>query len=143
MLDNMKIGKKLYVLVGFLVALAVTIGVAGVLGIASSNRGLERVYNDNMIPSTILAELDDAMMDSVKHLLLSSFHDSRLSESKLHEKDHPTSKHTDQIEKRMAELKTLWKKYKDSGNHGAEEMKLINAFDANLEKFTDEAIKKN
>ena len=141
MLDNMKIGNKLFLLVGFLVVVALIVGVLGIQGISFSNAGLERVYKDNMVPSTMLAEMDDAMMDAVKHMLLASYHDPRLSESVLHERDHPISKHTSHIEKRIAELNQVWKKYQETGNRTDEEKRMIAAVNPALIKFNEEAVK--
>jgi methyl-accepting chemotaxis protein len=140
MLKNLRIGSKMLVLVGILAALMVVIGVLGLGGISGSNEKLERVYHDNTIPAIKLGEMDNLLMDSVKHLLLASFHDPRLEESRLHDQDHPITRHTDRVEKNIQELNAVWQEYK-SMNHGAEERAAVDVFAANKDAFVNEGLK--
>ncbi|OGW42418.1 MAG: hypothetical protein A2010_14040 [Nitrospirae bacterium GWD2_57_9] len=140
MLKNMRIGSKLLTLVGFLAVLLIIIGVLGLRGISGSNEKLDGVYHENTVPSIKLGEIDNKLMDSVKHLLLASFHDSRLEESKLHEQDHPITRHTDKIEKNIQELEALWQEYK-ALNHRTEERAMVDSFTADKNAFVSEGLK--
>ncbi|MDA8099353.1 MAG: methyl-accepting chemotaxis protein [Nitrospiraceae bacterium] len=140
MFKNMRIGSKMLALVGFMALLLVMIGILGLRGISGTNDVLEGVYHDNTVPATKLSEVDDLLMDSVKHLLLASFHDPRLEESKLHEQDHPITRHTEKIEKNIQEMNSIWQEYK-SLNHGAKERAIVDSFTADKDTFQSEGLK--
>jgi methyl-accepting chemotaxis protein len=127
-------------LVGFLAVLLIIIGVLGLRGISGSNEKLDGVYHDNTMPAIKLGAIDDKLMDSVKHLLLASFHDPRLEESKLHEQDHPITRHTDRIQKNVQELDALWQEY-TSLNHGSEERAVVDSFTTDKDAFVSEGLK--
>jgi len=99
----------------------------------------KRFIKDNTLPAIALGNANSKLMDSVKHMLLASYHDPRLEESILHEKDHPITRHTDKIEKNRMEIEKIWREY-HSLNHGAEERKLVDEFDSLKEKFYNEGI---
>jgi methyl-accepting chemotaxis protein len=135
----MLIGSKLLLLVGLMALLLIVMGVLGLRGISVSNEHLAGLYQDNTVPAIKLGDIDDKLMDSAKHLLLASFHDARLEESRLHEADHPITRHTDKVEKNIQELNELWQEHK-SLNHGAEERAMVEAFTANKDAFVSEGL---
>jgi len=139
MFKNIKIGTKLMYLAGFTALIMLVVGALGLRGMRLSNEHVEGIYKDNTLPAIALGDLDGKLVDSVKHMLLASFHDPRLEESVLHEKDHPITKHTDKIEKNRVEIDKIWKSYR-ALNHGAEERKLVEEFDSLKEKFNTEGI---
>ena len=55
----MKLTTKLYAVSGILVAVAVTIGAIGIVGIRKTNAGLETVYNDRVVPLKQLKAIAD------------------------------------------------------------------------------------
>jgi methyl-accepting chemotaxis protein len=57
---NMKIGKRLYVLVGFMALLLVGIGILGLSGIKSANDALLTMYNDRVVCLDQLKKISDA-----------------------------------------------------------------------------------
>ena len=59
----------------------------GLRGIKMADDSLETVYNDRLIPATLLAKIDSLRRENIRELLLASFHDPKLAASKLHEAD--------------------------------------------------------
>jgi len=139
MFRNMKIGARLMWLVGFIAALLIVIGVMGLRGMNQSNTQVEGIYKENTVPAIELGEVNGKLGDSVKHMLLASFHDPRLEESVLHERDHPITRHTDKIEKNREDVNKVWQEYR-AQKHTEEEQKLVNEFDSLKDKFYSEGI---
>ena len=139
MFKNIKIGTKLMYLAGFTALIMMVVGALGLRGMSLSNEQVDEIYKDNTLPSIALGNVDTKLADSVKHMLLASFHDARLEESVLHEKDHPITRHTDKIEKNREEINKIWTDY-SALNHGPEERNMIDEFDSLKEKFYNEGI---
>ena len=59
MLNNMKIGTKLYLLIGFMSLLSIVIGVLGLHSTKLSNDGLDAVYKDRVVPLKDLKVIAD------------------------------------------------------------------------------------
>ena len=111
MAKNMKIGVMLYSLVGFLLILLIVVGVLGLRGERSTDASLETVYNDRLVPAALLAKSHVLRQDSLQQLLLARLHDPKLPESKLHEADHPVTRHTDAVEANREKNNKLWEQY--------------------------------
>ena len=109
MLGHLTIKARLIGVLALLSLLLVIIGAQGVLGIRASNAGLGSVYNDRLIPTGQLAEINVLMLESMRQLHLAAMHDPRLPESKLH--DHPISKHLDVVKKNIETIGGIWKEY--------------------------------
>ncbi|MDO8991056.1 MAG: methyl-accepting chemotaxis protein, partial [Sideroxyarcus sp.] len=109
MLNNLTVRTRLFSLIGMMSVLLAIIGFVGLQGMGQSNDGLRTVYLDRTIPLAQLAEMTDLMAENVRQLHLASMHDPRLPESKLH--DHPIARHTDVVEKNLAEAGRIWKEY--------------------------------
>ena len=129
--------KMAFTVVGAL-ALVVTIGMVGLSGMNSANKGLETVYQDRLAASVKLGQINELMRDNIQHLHRAGNHDPRLEESKLH--DHPITKHTDIIEKNIATIGTLWENYKDIP-HPEETKTLIDKYAESRGKFVREGLK--
>ncbi|MBI5440006.1 MAG: HAMP domain-containing protein [Deltaproteobacteria bacterium] len=59
MFKNLKIGARLFSLIGFLSALLVGVGIVGLLGIGRTSESLETVYNDRVVPLRDLKVISD------------------------------------------------------------------------------------
>ena len=68
MLKNMKIGARLFFLVGVLSLLLIAIGVLGLRGIKTTDDSLETIYNDRLVPATLLAKIDSLRRPPVQEL---------------------------------------------------------------------------
>jgi methyl-accepting chemotaxis protein len=58
-MKNLKLSTKLYLVGGLLVAVAITVGIIGIIGIRKTNAGLETVYNDRVVPLKQLKAIAD------------------------------------------------------------------------------------
>jgi methyl-accepting chemotaxis protein len=111
MFKNMKIGFRLYMLVTFLCALLIGIGLMGISASKKINANFDTLYADRMIPTGDLSKINDKMRENVQQLLLAAFHNPLLAVSKIHEADHPITKHFDAVESNIAEITKLWDAY--------------------------------
>ncbi|MFA7242978.1 MAG: Tar ligand binding domain-containing protein, partial [Sulfuricellaceae bacterium] len=109
MFKNLTIKTRLIFLVAFLSIVLAVIGFMGLRGMSHANDGLRSVYLDRAIPLGQIAEISDLMAENTRQLHLASMHDPRMEESKLH--DHPISRHTDTVEKNIAEISKIWEAY--------------------------------
>ena len=50
MFNNLRIGTRLFILIGFLAVLLIAVGALGLWGMNASNLGLAAVYNDRVVP---------------------------------------------------------------------------------------------
>jgi hypothetical protein len=56
---NMKIGVRLYILVGFFIVLLMVVGIMGLSSMKKASDGLETVYNDRVVPLRDLKVIAD------------------------------------------------------------------------------------
>jgi hypothetical protein len=63
------------------------------------------------VSTSLLSKIDILRRETIQELLLAQFHDPRLPVSKLHEADHPITKHTDAVEANKAKNGKLWEQY--------------------------------
>ena len=59
MIRNMKVGPRLFLLIGFMGILTIAVGVLGLWASSSSNQGLATVYNDRVVPLEQLKTIAD------------------------------------------------------------------------------------
>ncbi|MDP2809746.1 MAG: methyl-accepting chemotaxis protein [Rhodocyclaceae bacterium] len=140
MFRNMKIGAKLYFLVGFLSSLLIAVGVLGLRGIDRSNASLTAVYDDRLVPTAQLVKYEKMRMENVEELLLALQHHPRIAASKVHEADHPVARHLDKVESNMKAMLKLWEQYMAT-TLTPEEKQLADAFAAQRAKVFNEGFK--
>ena len=109
MFSNMTIKTKLILVVGFLSVLLIAIGFLGLHGMNSSNEKLRSIYEDRMVASGQLAEINQLQAENQRQLHLMLMHDPRLPESRLH--DHPLSFHTDKMAENTKRNNKVWEDY--------------------------------
>lgn len=137
MFGNVKIGAKLYLLLGFLSVILVAIGMIGLSGMKTTNASLETVYANQLLPAVLLTQMDSRLHENMQELLLARLHDPKLPDSKAHEADHPVTKHTDKVAANIAENDRLWEQYLAT-YLTPEEKKLSERFTAQRQKYTNE-----
>ncbi len=140
MFKNVKISVRLFSLVGFMAVIVVLLGVFGLSSSASINKNFNTLYADRMVPVGDLAVINDKMRENIQQLLLASFHDPILEVSKVHNSDHPITKHTDKIEANLGEITKLWTSYMAT-YLTPEEKTLADKFADDREKFVSEGLK--
>ncbi|MCI4624382.1 MAG: methyl-accepting chemotaxis protein [Candidatus Magnetoovum sp. WYHC-5] len=142
MFNNLKVGTRLYALVLIISVFLVVIGVMGLRGIKVTDKSLEEIYKNQLLPLGNIGMINDYMLENIQQLLLSSFHDKRLEESKLHNDDHPITKHTDKVEDNIAKIGELWKEFM-SKRFTPEEEALAKSYVEKRTAFVEEGIKKS
>lgn len=120
--------------------LAVTcVGVAGLLGMKASNRGIESLYRKNLANVTQLSQIMALMRDNRIQMLLSLQHDPKNPDIvRLH--DHPLSFHTNQVMKNIEEMNTIWKEYTSSDILSTEATTLAEEFTEKRSSFVKEGL---
>lgn len=139
MLKNIKIGAMLYILIGVLLTLLVTIGILSLRGLGRTSDNLETIYNDRLIPIILLSEINSLRQDSIQQLLQAQFHDPQLQVSKLHEADHPVTKHLDEVMANKEKSDKLWEQYMAT-YLTPEEKELAEIYVASRDKYRNEGL---
>ena len=137
MFKNMKIGARLFTLVGLLSLLLIAIGVLGLRGIKATDDSLEAIYNERLMPATLLAKIDGLRGENIRELLLARLHDPKFPESRVHEADHPITRHTDVVGANRPKIDKLWEEFMAS-HLTPEEMKLAENFNVARERLREE-----
>lgn len=112
MFKNMRISVRMFLLVGFMAAIIIALGVFGLNSLITLNKNFDSLYAERMVPIGDLATINGKMRENVQQLLLGAFHDPTLEVSKVHNADHPITKHTDKIEANIMKYlnygKAIW-----------------------------------
>ncbi|MBF0488364.1 MAG: Tar ligand binding domain-containing protein [Nitrospirae bacterium] len=140
MFKNIKISVRLFSLVGFMAVIIIAMGVVGLNSLGSLNKNFNSLYADRMVPVGDLSVINDKMRENVQQLLLAAFHDPTLEVSKVHNADHPITKHTGKIEANIEEITKLWTSYMAS-SMAPEEKTLADKFTEDRVKFVNEGLK--
>jgi methyl-accepting chemotaxis protein len=109
MLKNLTVKSRLIFVISFLSVVVVVIGYLGLRGMGIANEGLRTVYEDRLIPSGQLGEVNILTAENLRQIHLMLMHDPRLPESKLH--DHPLSFHTDKMAENTKKNNALLEAY--------------------------------
>ncbi|QWR78768.1 methyl-accepting chemotaxis protein [Candidatus Magnetomonas plexicatena] len=140
MFKNLKIGTRLYLLVGFMSLILIALSVLGINSSKSINANFDSLYADRMVPLQQLTTINDKMRENVQQLLLASFHDPNIEVSKTHNADHPITKHTDKIDANIEDIGKLWKEYMAT-TLTSEESELAKKFLETRTKFVNDGLK--
>ncbi|HEU0233547.1 MAG TPA: Tar ligand binding domain-containing protein [Gallionella sp.] len=133
----MKIGMKLFFLLGLLSLLLIAVGVLGLRGMKTTDNSLESVYDNQLVPAVLMAKVEILRRESVEELLLALQHDPRIPASKLHEADHPVTRHTDAVATNRAKIDKLWEQYMAT-TLTPEEKKLAESVSVSRKKLREE-----
>jgi methyl-accepting chemotaxis protein len=109
-LKNLKISRKLQILIAFMILPLILIGSVGLYGVYLSNQGLRTIYVDRLIPSNQMASINNLMLQNMLQVHLATKHDPRLPESVLHA-DHTVMKHVNTIDENNKKIDEIWQKY--------------------------------
>ncbi len=109
MLNNLKVGARLYILVGALSIFMVAIGVIGLRGMSGAVGGLQSVYEDRTVPVIDLAQIQHLLNSNFTEVLRAFQHDPGGKLAVLH--DHPVSEHAERVETNIKVIDALWKKF--------------------------------
>lgn len=111
--------------------------VVGLNNLKHSNENLSEAYIEEAYPMAAIERTLSLMDGAYKHTVLSLRHDARFSYGDQH--DHPLSRHTDSISKKIEEIKALRAVI---GRHPKDEVnaKLLEAFEAGVNQYINEAL---
>ncbi|MBF0457496.1 MAG: Tar ligand binding domain-containing protein [Nitrospirae bacterium] len=140
MFKNVKISAKLFSLVVFMALIIIFLGVLGLKSLVNLNNNFDSLYSNRMVPLGELSQINDKMRENVQQLLLAAFHDPTLEVSKVHNADHPITKHTGKIEANIDEISKTWTSF-TSRTMTAEEKALADKYAEDRGKFVKEGLK--
>ncbi|SFB84775.1 methyl-accepting chemotaxis sensory transducer with TarH sensor [Marinospirillum celere] len=109
MLKKLTLKLRLIFVIGFLSVLLIAIGIVGLNGMRDVADRLESVYEDRLVPSHQLADIEYLMQRNIMELNLAGMHDPRLDEHVLH--DHPIELHTDRVRENIERITHIWDDY--------------------------------
>jgi methyl-accepting chemotaxis protein len=113
MLSHIKIGKRITALIAISVAGLVLITIIGIASTSATQRMLSRTESDALKPIEQISQLNEAMQEAFRQLLLGLQHNPVLAAAKRH--DHPVSLHTGAMEKAIGRMNDALRDYKSSG----------------------------
>jgi methyl-accepting chemotaxis protein len=97
-LNNLKIGSRLYILVGVMAALLIGVGGYGLFSLKQANQGLQSLHNENMLPMHMLDEINFLM---VRNRLI-------ISNTVIDPSPEKVSKYSAEVENNIAKISQLW-----------------------------------
>ncbi len=103
-MKNLKIGPRLFILVGFMFVLLIGIGILGMINLKDASRALEAVYNENLVPGHALDEINFLM---TRNRLI-------ISNTLIDPTPEKISKYTAEVESNIASIGTLWETFSAS-----------------------------
>jgi methyl-accepting chemotaxis protein len=134
---DLKLSTRMMLLMGFLSALLVVGGALGLYGLSSTNARLQTVYEDSMVPTGYLSDINDLMRANVQNLMAGTQHDPKQEASRMH--DHPLAAHLDAVEANKAAITRLADAYMTS-RLTPEQKQLAERYVASRKKFVTEGI---
>jgi len=138
MLNNLKIGARLYILISILAAFMVTSGAIGLHGMSNVVDELHTVYEDRTVPLANLNKVERLTNANVDQILRALQHNPQYEVAKLH--DHPVSVHIKLIEANKAEIDKIWEHYSSAAYLSPEEKQLVEKFVQKRKSFIEETL---
>ncbi|MEQ1837260.1 MAG: methyl-accepting chemotaxis protein [Candidatus Nitrotoga sp.] len=131
MLNNMKIGTRLVLMLIFLLLLMVGVGVIGLLGMNKTNEGMRSVYEDHAVGFSRISMVASLILDSRLNISLLLL-DPTPAETK---------RHTELIENHIGNIKQTWQTYTStSASMTHDERVLVDKFDEDLDRFIKDGL---
>ncbi len=126
-MNKMTIKLRLGLVIGLLSLLLVAIGFIGLYGKADSNRGMNSIYEERLLPAMQLSDIEQLMREIVIELQNAFRFDPQLITSMLIE--HPITDHTDRVLDYTQQIDTIWAEY-TANDLIAQEAELAEEFSA-------------
>lgn len=140
-LSKYKIRTRLLILAAVLFIPIIVITLVSEAGLIRSADRLQEIYERRLLPTQMIAQINENMEAAIVQIHLATKHDPRLDESYLHA-DHTTKRHTDAVLKHQENIRNLWSDYKER-EMNEEESALTAEFDKLLVNFHSEAMQKS
>lgn len=137
MIKNISIKVLLIFMIFFMSMLMAAIGYEGLSGMSDTGHHLKTVYEDRLIPSQQIAQINDLMRANIIQLNLAAMHDPRMEESVLH--DHLITLHTQQVQNNLQTITDTWKAYRATFLT-EKEQQLAAEYEKRRENFVNEGL---
>lgn len=137
-LNNLTIKSRLLFLVALAAVLMVAIGAMGLAGMRHTDKSLNTVYNDRLVPTGQISRILEMMQDNRTQLLLSLQHDPASAFAGMH--DHPIDNHIKMAEENIEKITSEWQAFM-ARSLTAEEKKLAEDFAAKRAVFIEEGLR--
>jgi methyl-accepting chemotaxis protein-1 (serine sensor receptor) len=129
-MNNLKISTRLTILIGILSALLIAIGGVGIFGIAQSNAGLRSVYEERLIPTGHISEIQKLLLRN--RLAIAS--------SLVTPNPETIGPATAEVEANIASITSIWEAYMATSMH-PDEAALAKSFAESRSKFVQQGLK--
>jgi len=130
MLNDMKIGTRLMMLLALLLVMIVVVGVSGIMGMSKANEALDVVYQNNAVPMGQIADIQRLLQQNRL----------RIAVALVTPVPEVIEKNTAEVEQNIAEINKIWEAHFASVML-PEEKALADKFAADRKIFVTEALK--
>ena len=129
-MKNLKIGTRLTILISFLSALLIGMGVFGLINVKDASRSLEAMYNENLVPGHALDEINFLM---TRNRLV-------ISNTLIDPTPEKISKYTAEVDANIATIGTLWQAFSAS-KLSPEAKETAQQYAANRKEFVEKGLR--
>ena len=133
----LSIGMRMTVVLGFLCFALVLQGLVGIWTVAAANQKVAEMYEQREEPVRLLGRISKLMAESNIQVLQGLQHDPNGQYARFHE--HPLTQHTDQLQKNIAEIDSLWESYQAS-IHSEDQRALAKSYQEARKNFMAEGL---
>ena len=138
MLNNIKIGLRLWILIGVAIVAVAAIGLIGLTSTAAVNTMLGRSKAEAQMPIDQISRITELMQTNFRQLYAASLHNPSLKAAGYH--NHPVTMHTDAVEKTVTEISSALNAYKSSPA-GQSFPDILQKFEEARSKYAGEGLK--
>ncbi|MDO8774214.1 MAG: methyl-accepting chemotaxis protein [Burkholderiaceae bacterium] len=129
-MNNLKISTRLVILIGILSALLIAIGSVGLFGISHSNEALRSVYEERLVPTGQIAQIQKLLLRNRLAIAVSLVTPT----------PETITPNTAEVEANIAAISKVWDAYMAIPLH-PDEAKLATAFAENRSKFVQQGLR--
>ncbi|MCH8497851.1 MAG: methyl-accepting chemotaxis protein [Marinobacter sp.] len=136
-ISKISVKNRLIMLIAVAGLVILFVGIKGLYAQSQSNRILQAVYEEQMMPAADVNQLLDLLHEVRTEILLALQHDTQLPASALH--DHPTSLHLDRAENYLQDINRLRGQLLERQRNG-EEAQLATQFLQQLDSYISRGV---
>jgi methyl-accepting chemotaxis protein len=138
MLNKLKVGSRLFLLIAFASVVTVIVAISGMLGMNKMSDSMDAMYNERTVALTQLGKIDSNVSAVSADIFRTFQHDPAAEVSKIHY-DHTAAEHLNKAEERLKAVEDAWGIY-TSSPRAEEEKELISRFKEGNAKYINEII---
>lgn len=137
MLNRLSFQARLILMMSISLAIFVVLGSTGLISVRKINQNLDSVYQENMIPITLLEQVHTNINDCRTELLLAMQHSPSSEFLNLH--NHPTQQHFDALVNCRKENEQIWQKFDSINLPEAEKKQYVQLRDL-IKDYSDNTV---